>query len=68
MKERVKEIIEALGGEQWHIQFLKLVNKDEKEKLEESIAKMKFALNTISTVDKRLLLGPDKRSSNWNRH
>jgi predicted RNA-binding protein with EMAP domain len=57
MKERVKEIIEALGGERWHNQFLKLVNKEEKEKLEESIAKMKFALNTISTVDKRLLLG-----------
>jgi len=34
------------------------VNKDEKEKLVESIAKMKFALNTIATVDRRLLLGP----------
>ena len=37
---------------------LKLVHKEEKEKLVESIAKMKFALNTIYTVDKRLLLGP----------
>lgn len=58
MKIRVNEIIDALGGEQWHLQFLKLVNKDEKEKLQESIAKMKFALNTIATVDKRLALGP----------
>ena len=58
LKERVKDIIEALGGERWHLQFLKLVNKAEKEKLEESIAKMKFALNTISTVDTRLSLGP----------
>ena len=58
MKQRVKDIIEALGGDRWHLQFLKLVNKDEKEKLVESIAKMKFALNTISTVDQRLLLGP----------
>jgi uncharacterized protein len=58
MKQKVKEIIEALGGDKWHIQFLNLVNKDEKEKLEESIAKMKFALNTISTVDERLRLGP----------
>ena len=58
MKQRVKDIIEALGGDRWHLQFLKLVNKDEKEKLAESIAKMKFALNTIATVDKRLLLGP----------
>ena len=58
LKERVKDIINALGGERWHLQFLKLVNKAEKEKLEESIAKMKFVLNTISTVDKRLSLGP----------
>ena len=58
MKQRVKDIIEALGGDRWHLQFLKLVNKDEKEKLVESIAKMKFALKTISTVDQRLLLGP----------
>ena len=58
MKQRVKDIIEALGGDRWHLQFLKLVNKDEKEKFVESIAKMKFALNNIATVDKRLLLGP----------
>ncbi len=58
MKERVKDITDALGGERWHLQFLKLVNKAEKQKLEESIAKMKFALNTISTVDTRLRLGP----------
>ena len=58
MKQRVNDIIDALGGDRWHIQFLKLVNKEEKEKLVESIAKMKFALNTISTVDQRLLLGP----------
>lgn len=58
MKQRVNDIIEALGGDRWHLQFLKLVNKDEKEKLVESIAKMKFALNTIASVDQRLLLGP----------
>ncbi|MDD3985077.1 MAG: tRNA-binding protein [Methanobacterium sp.] len=58
MKKQVKEITEALGGDHWHLQFLKLVTKDEKVKLQESIAKMKFALNTISTVDKRLSLGP----------
>ena len=58
MKQQVEEIKEALGGDHWHLQFLKLVNKDEKVKLQESIAKMKFALNTIATVDKRLALGP----------
>jgi predicted RNA-binding protein with EMAP domain len=58
MKEKVKDITDALGGDHWHIQFLNLVNKDEKQKLVESIAKMKFALNTIATVDERLKLGP----------
>ncbi len=59
MKLKVQEITEALGGDHWHLQFLNLVNrKEEKEKLVESIAKMKFALNTISTVDQRLKLGP----------
>ena len=58
LKKRVDDIIESLGGDRWHLEFLKLVHKEEKEKLVESIAKMKFALNTIYTVDKRLLLGP----------
>ena len=58
MKLKVREIIEALGGDHWHTQFLNLVNKDEKGRLVESIAKMKFALNTIATVDQRLKLGP----------
>ena len=44
LKERVNDIIESLGGDMWHLEFLKLVNKEEKEKLVESIAKMKFAL------------------------
>lgn len=58
MKEKVDDIVDALGGDGWQHQFFKLVNKDEKPKLEESIAKMKFALNTIYTLDKRLALGP----------
>lgn len=58
MKAKVADIVDALGGEGWQNEFFKLVNKDEKEKLEESIAKMKFALNTINNIDKRLLLGP----------
>ena len=58
MKKKVDDIIDALGGDGWQHQFLKLVNKGEKSKLEESIAKMKFALNTIYTLDKRLALGP----------
>lgn len=51
------DIIDALGGEAWYTQFLELVNRDEKEKLEESIAKIKFFLNVISGIKRRLSLG-----------
>lgn len=57
LKEKEEQIIDALGGEGWYRQFLELVNRDEKEKLEESIAKIKFFLNTISGIRKRLSLG-----------
>jgi uncharacterized protein len=57
LKEKIRDITEALGGEGWQGEFLKLVHKEEKEKLKESISKIKFSLNTISSVDKRLLLG-----------
>lgn len=52
-----QEIVDALGGENWHHQFLELASKDEKEKLTESIAKIKFFLNTISGLKRRLQLG-----------
>ena len=54
------EIVEALGGELWYKQFLELANRDEKEKLEESLAKIKFFLNTISGLNARLSLGEIK--------
>ncbi|USG99768.1 tRNA-binding protein [Thermococcus argininiproducens] len=60
MKELVKKaqgIIEALGGEEWYIKFLELADKHEKEKLEESIAKIRFFLNTIMGLNKRLKFG-----------
>ncbi|KAF5075615.1 tRNA-binding protein [Methanobacterium aggregans] len=57
LKEKVSEITQALGGEGWQTEFLKLVHKEEKEKLGEAISKIKFCLNTISSIDKRLLLG-----------
>ena len=57
LKDNEEQIIDALGGEGWYRQFLGLVNRDEKEKLEESIAKIKFFLNTISGIRRRLSLG-----------
>ncbi len=58
IKEKADKIIENLGGEDWYKHFLDLVNKDEKSKLEEAIAKMRFSLNIILNIDKRLALGP----------
>ncbi|MGF7119394.1 tRNA-binding protein [Methanobacterium oryzae] len=58
IKQKAEAIIENLGGDGWYKHFLDLVNKDEKSKLEESIAKMRFSLNIISNIDKRLTLGP----------
>lgn len=52
-----REIEVALGGENWNNQFLELVGRTEKEKLIESIAKIKFFFNTISSLKERLRLG-----------
>lgn len=57
LKEKINYIIEALGSEEWYRQFLGAVNKDEKEKVEEAIAKIKFFLNTILNIDKRMAFG-----------
>ncbi|WP_457754057.1 tRNA-binding protein [Thermococcus sp.] len=57
LKEKAQGIIEALGGEEWHHKFLSLADKSEKEKVEEAIAKVRFFLNTILNLDKRLALG-----------
>ncbi len=60
LEEHGKEITEALGGELWYKQFMELANRDEKEKLEEALAKIKFFLNTISGLKFRLNLGEIK--------
>ncbi|ASJ02972.1 tRNA-binding protein [Thermococcus profundus] len=57
LKENATGIIEALGGEDWHHKFLSLADKNEREKVEEAVAKIKFFLNTILNLDKRLSLG-----------
>lgn len=58
LKEKANQIIEFLGGKSWYRDFLDLANKDEKSRLEESIAKIRFFLNIILNIDKRLALGP----------
>jgi predicted RNA-binding protein with EMAP domain len=57
IKKKAADIMENLGGNDWYKHFLDLVSKDEKAKLEEAIAKMRFFLNIILNIDKRLALG-----------
>jgi len=57
LKEKAQGIIEALGGEEWYHRFLDLADRNEREKVEEAIAKIRFFLNTILNLDKRLALG-----------
>ena len=58
LKEKAGKIIENFGGEKWYSHFLDMVNKEEKVKLEEAIAKIRFFLDTVLNLDKRLALGP----------
>ncbi|CDG65674.1 MAG: hypothetical protein PWQ15_1439 [Methanobacterium sp.] len=57
LEEQARDIVEALGGDQWHRQFLELANREEKPKLEEALAKIKFFLNTIFGLKDRISLG-----------
>ncbi len=50
-------IIQALGGKEWHQQFMLMANKSDKQRLEESLAKIRFFLNTIHGLGDRLALG-----------
>ncbi|AEH25500.1 putative tRNA-binding protein [Pyrococcus yayanosii CH1] len=56
LREKARGIIEALGGEEWHRKFLEAAGKD-REKVEEAVAKIKFFLNTILGLERRLKLG-----------
>jgi predicted RNA-binding protein with EMAP domain len=58
IKEKASAILENLGGSDWYRHFLDLAGKDEKSKLEEAVAKMRFFLNIILNIDKRLAFGP----------
>lgn len=60
LEEYAGGIIDALGGDSWYRDFIELTSRDEKEKLEESLSKIKFFLNTILGLRARLSLGEIK--------
>ena len=55
--EKANKIIEYLGGEEWNKTFLKGAPKEDKEKTLENIAKVRFFLDSILGLKKRLALG-----------
>ena len=58
LTEKAEKIIEYLGGDDWNKKFLTNAPKEEKEKTQENIAKVRFFLDTILGLKARLALGP----------
>ncbi|MCQ2970536.1 MAG: tRNA-binding protein [archaeon] len=58
LKEKGEKIIEYLGGPDWNKKFLSNAPKEDREKTQENIAKVRFFLDTIIGLKDRLSLGP----------
>ena len=58
LKEKAEKIIECLGGPDWNKKFLSNAPKEDREKTQENIAKVRFFLDTIIGLKDRLALGP----------
>ena len=58
LKEKAEQIIEYLGGPDWNKKFLSNAPKEDREKTQENIEKVRFFLDTIIGLKDRLALGP----------
>ena len=58
LTEKAEKIIEYLGGPDWNQKFLSNAHKEDREKTQENIAKVRFFLDTILGLKDRLALGP----------
>ncbi len=58
LTKKAEQIIDALGGDDWNKKFLSNSPKEEREKTQENIAKVRFFLDTIIGLKNRLALGP----------
>ncbi|MBR6927429.1 MAG: tRNA-binding protein, partial [Methanobrevibacter sp.] len=58
LKEKALKIIEYLGGDDWNKKFLSNAPKEDRQKTQENIAKVRFFLDTIIGLKDRLALGP----------
>ncbi|MGC9517184.1 MAG: hypothetical protein ACP5C3_05745 [Methanomicrobiales archaeon] len=57
LEEKIDNIKESLGGSDWNHKFLEQTRRDEKDKVEESISKIKFFLNIFKNLKNRFKLG-----------
>ena len=57
LKEKALKIVEYLGGDDWNKKFLNNAPKEDREKTQENIAKVRFFLDTIIGLKDRLALG-----------
>ena len=58
LEEKAHRIIDFLGGDDWAHKFMNGAPKDEREKTEENIAKVRFFLDTILGLRNRFKFGP----------
>ena len=58
LTEKALGIIEALGGDDWNKKFLSNAPKEDRQKTQENIAKVRFFLDSIIGLKDRLALGP----------
>ncbi|MCL2116277.1 MAG: tRNA-binding protein [Methanobrevibacter sp.] len=58
LEKKANLVIKYLGGDDWTHQFLNQTPKEEKEKVEESLAKTRFFIDTILGLKRRILFGP----------
>jgi len=56
--EKAEKIVEGLGGPTWNKVFLNSAPKEDHDKTLDNIAKVRFFLDTIFGLKKRLALGP----------
>ena len=58
LENKAQDVIKYLGGDDWFHQFLNLAKKDEKHKIEETLIRTRFFINTILGLRKRMAFGP----------
>lgn len=57
LEAKAKKIIEYLGGEDWNHKFMNSAPREDKEKTEENVEKVRFFLDTIFGLRKRFKFG-----------